>query len=230
MSLIYYIEDDESIRTAVVYALNASGFKIQDFETGAEFWPALQEKQPDLVLLDIMLPDEDGIQILKKIRSNNKTADLPVILITAKGSEFEKVIGLDSGADDYVTKPFGVMELISRIKALLRRTIGGGPAIDEEFITSSGITIDSVQHIVTVDGEEVELTLKEFGLLHCLMKNKGRVYTRDELLDLIWGYESIIETRTVDVHVGTIRQKLGEYGSCIKTVRGLGYKFVEKGV
>lgn len=230
MSLIYYVEDDESIRTAVVYALNASGFKIQDFETGAEFWPALQEKQPDLVLLDIMLPDEDGIQILKKIRSNNKTADLPVILITAKGSEFEKVIGLDSGADDYVTKPFGVMELISRIKALLRRTTDGGPAIDEEFITSSGITIDSVQHIVTVDGEEVELTLKEFGLLHCLMKNKGRVYTRDELLDLIWGYESNIETRTVDVHVGTIRQKLGEYGSCIKTVRGLGYKFVEKGV
>lgn len=230
MSLIYYVEDDESIRTAVVYALNASGFKIQDFETGAEFWPALQEKQPDLVLLDIMLPDEDGIQILKKIRSNNKTADLPVILITAKGSEFEKVIGLDSGADDYVTKPFGVMELISRIKALLRRTTDGGPAIDEEFITSSGIAIDSVQHIVTVDGEEVELTLKEFGLLHCLMKNKGRVYTRDELLDLIWGYESNIETRTVDVHVGTIRQKLGEYGSCIKTVRGLGYKFVEKGV
>jgi two-component system alkaline phosphatase synthesis response regulator PhoP len=227
MSLIYYVEDDESIRTAVVYALEATGFEVQAFESGAEFWPALAEKTPCLVLLDIMLPGEDGIQILKKIRAKEKTVNLPVILITAKGSEYEKVIGLDIGADDYISKPFGVMELISRVKALLRRASGhelGG----EEVLSSDGLIIDLLQHTVTVDGEEVDFALKEFGVLHTLMKKKGRVYTRDELLDLIWGYNSEIETRTVDVHIATIRQKLGEYGSCIKTVRGLGYKFVDK--
>ena len=229
MSLIYYVEDDEAIRQAVVYALNATGFKVQGFDSGAQFWPVWAEQKPDLVLLDIMLPGEDGMQILKKIRLSPDTAKMPVILITAKGSEFEKVIGLDSGADDYVAKPFGVMELISRIKAVLRRTMDEATGGDDS-LRSGGITIDVLQHVVTVDGEEVDFALKEFGVLHTLMKNMGRVYTRDELLNLIWGYDSDIETRTVDVHIATIRQKLGEYGSCIKTVRGLGYKFVEKGV
>lgn len=226
MSLIYYVEDDESIRTAVVYALTASGFEVGSFEDGSEFWPAVQERIPDLVLLDIMLPGEDGLEILKKIRTNPDLAELPVILITAKGAEFEKVIGLDSGADDYVAKPFGVMELLSRIKALLRRA-SRGSAVDTGSITVGGITLEPAKHRVTVDGSPVELTLKEFGLLQTLLKSPGRVYTRDELLDLVWGYESNVETRTVDVHVGTLRQKLGEYGSWIKTVRGLGYKFAE---
>lgn len=227
MSLIYYVEDDESIRTAVVYALDASGFTAESFESGAEFWPRMEQQIPDLVLLDIMLPGEDGIQILRKIRSHHKTESLPVILITAKGAEFEKVIGLDSGADDYVSKPFGVMELISRINALLRRTA----RLDEpkyELLSADGLVLDVNQHTVSIDGQEVDFALKEFGVLNCLMKSKGRVFTRDELLDIVWGYESEVETRTVDVHIATIRQKLGDYSSCIKTVRGLGYKFVER--
>jgi two-component system alkaline phosphatase synthesis response regulator PhoP len=186
----------------------------------------MAKQKPDLILLDIMLPGEDGLQILKKIRSQADTATLPVILLTAKGREFEKVIGLDSGADDYMAKPFGVMELISRIKARLRRA---SPTDGEQVLTSGGLTIDLLQHVVRVDGEEVDFALKEFGVLHTLMKSKGRVFTRDELLSLVWGYDSDVETRTVDVHIGNIRQKLGDYGSCIKTIRGLGYKFVEKG-
>ncbi len=227
MNLIYYVEDEESIREALVYALGSSGFEIKGFESSKMFWPALEERKPDLILLDIMLPGEDGIQILKKIRANSRTASIPVILLTAKGSEFEKVIGLDSGADDYVAKPFGVMELISRVKAVLRRIPGN---YDEPTkLSSQGIVLDPVSHVVTIDGEETEFALKEFDLLHCLMKNEGRVYTRDDLLDLIWGYETEIETRTVDVHIGMIRKKLGEYGKQIKTVRGLGYKFVGSG-
>ena len=226
MSLIYYVEDDESIRTAVIYALTAIGFGVEGFASGAQFWQAMAKQKPDLILLDIMLPGEDGLQILKKIRSQADTATLPVILLTAKGREFEKVIGLDSGADDYMAKPFGVMELISRIKARLRRA---SPTDGEQVLTSGELTIDLLQHVVRVDGEEVDFALKEFGVLHTLMKSKGRVFTRDELLSLVWGYDSDVETRTVDVHIGNIRQKLGDYGSCIKTIRGLGYKFVEKG-
>ncbi len=229
MNLIYYVEDDEAIRTAVVYALTATGFQVKGFEGGTEFWQVWAERKPDLVMLDIMLPGEDGIRILRKIRSQAETAKMPVILITAKGNEFEKVIGLDSGADDYVAKPFGVMELISRVKALLRRA-SADDGNEEVLLTSGGITIDVSKHVVTVDGQEVAFALKEFGVLHTLMKSEERVYTRDELLNLIWGYDSEVETRTVDVHVATIRQKLGDYGSCIKTVRGLGYKFVGKGV
>lgn len=223
MSLVYYVEDDASIRSAVLYALQSTGFEAQGFEDGESFFETLAQARPDVVLLDIMLPGIDGLEVLKRLRADQKTADIPVILITAKGAEFEKVIGLDSGADDYVAKPFGVMELISRIKAILRRI--PLPETDEQ-ITVDELTIDLRQHIVTIRGKEIELTLKEFDLLHCLMKNAGRVFTRDELLDIVWGYGAETETRTVDVHIGTIRQKLGEYGSYIKTVRGLGYRFV----
>lgn len=228
MGLVYYVEDDDYIREAVVYALGSTGFEVSAFESGAEFWPVFNQQKPDIVLLDIMLPGEDGIHILRQIRSHSETANIPVILITAKGLEFEKVIGLDSGADDYVAKPFGVMELISRIKAVLRRTTGNEPGSKDEqtIVTSDNIIIDLVQHSVTIDDAEVELTLKEFDLLYCLMKNEGRVYTRNELLDLIWGYENEVETRTVDVHIGMLRQKLGAYGKNIKTIRGLGYKYV----
>lgn len=222
MSLVYYVEDDASIRGAVLYALNSTGFEAEGFEDGESFFEAVSQQLPDIVLLDIMLPGIDGLEVLKCLRADRKTADIPVILITAKGSEFEKVIGLDSGADDYVAKPFGVMELISRIKAVLRRVPRQDAA---EQISVNGLTIDVRQHTVTIEGKEIDLTLKEFNLLHCLMRNEGRVFTRDELLDIVWGYDAETETRTVDVHIGTIRQKLGEYSSYIKTVRGLGYRF-----
>lgn len=222
MSLVYYVEDDASIRGAVLYALNSTGFEAEGFEDGESFFEAVSQQLPDIVLLDIMLPGIDGLEVLERLRADRKTADIPVILITAKGSEFEKVIGLDSGADDYVAKPFGVMELISRIKAVLRRVPRQDAA---EQITVDGLTIDIRQHTVTIEGKEIDLTLKEFNLLHCLMRNEGRVFTRDELLGIVWGYDAETETRTVDVHIGTIRQKLGEYSSYIKTVRGLGYRF-----
>lgn len=222
MSLVYYVEDDASIRGAVLYALNSTGFEAEGFEDGESFFEAVSQQLPDIVLLDIMLPGIDGLEVLERLRADRKTADIPVILITAKGSEFEKVIGLDSGADDYVAKPFGVMELISRIKAVLRRVPRQDAA---EQITVDGLTIDVRQHTVTIEGKEIDLTLKEFNLLHCLMRNEGRVFTRDELLGIVWGYDAETETRTVDVHIGTIRQKLGEYSSYIKTVRGLGYRF-----
>lgn len=222
MSLVYYVEDDASIRGAVLYALNSTGFEAEGFEDGESFFEAVSQQLPDIVLLDIMLPGIDGLEVLERLRADRKTADIPVILITAKGSEFEKVIGLDSGADDYVAKPFGVTELISRIKAVLRRVPRQDAA---EQITVDGLTIDIRQHTVTIEGKEIDLTLKEFNLLHCLMRNEGRVFTRDELLGIVWGYDAETETRTVDVHIGTIRQKLGEYSSYIKTVRGLGYRF-----
>lgn len=222
MSLVYYVEDDASIRGAVLYALNSTGFEAEGFEDGESFFEAVSQQLPDIVLLDIMLPGIDGLEVLERLRADRKTADIPVILITAKGSEFEKVIGLDSGADDYVAKPFGVTELISRIKAVLRRVPRQDAA---EQITVDGLTIDVRQHTVTIEGKEIDLTLKEFNLLHCLMRNEGRVFTRDELLGIVWGYDAETETRTVDVHIGTIRQKLGEYSSYIKTVRGLGYRF-----
>ncbi|HOB09925.1 MAG TPA: response regulator transcription factor [Limnochordia bacterium] len=220
--MVYYVEDDASIRGAVLYALNSTGFEAEGFEDGESFFEAVSQQLPDIVLLDIMLPGIDGLEVLERLRADRKTADIPVILITAKGSEFEKVIGLDSGADDYVAKPFGVTELISRIKAVLRRVPRQDAA---EQITVDGLTIDIRQHTVTIEGKEIDLTLKEFNLLHCLMRNEGRVFTRDELLDIVWGYDAETETRTVDVHIGTIRQKLGEYSSYIKTVRGLGYRF-----
>lgn len=225
--MIYMLEDESGIRDFVLYALNNSGFKAVGFELPSEFFAALSENIPELLLLDIMLPEEDGISILKKLRSNPKTANLPVILLTAKGTEFDKVLGLDSGADDYISKPFGTMELISRIKALLRRTSKPVQAA-EDSISVGNLKIIQDKHEVFADGKKVSLTLKEYDLLCLLMKKKGRVYTRDELLSLIWGYDFSGESRTVDVHIRTLRSKLGSCGELIETVRGVGYRIGEK--
>ena len=219
--MIYLVEDDESIRELVVYTLKSQGFEAKGFEKPSFFWKAMEKEKPDLVLLDIMLPGEDGLEILKKLKNSSKTKDIPVIMVTAKGSEYDKVVGLDSGADDYVTKPFGMMELISRIKAVLRRS---GKQQDKTKLSVGGISLDTKKHEVKVDGEQVVLTLKEFELLEKLMRNQGIVLTRDQLLTEIWGYDFDGETRTVDVHIRTLRQKLGEQGSLVKTVRGVGYR------
>ena len=220
--MIFVVEDDPNIRELVTYTLQSTGFDACGFENGSEFLKALSDgEKPELVLLDIMLPGEDGLEILKKLKNSSKTKDIPVIMVTAKGSEYDKVVGLDSGADDYVTKPFGMMELISRIKAVLRRS---GKQQDKTKLTVGEISLDTKKHEVKVDGENVVLTLKEFELLEKLMRNQGIVLTRDQLLTEIWGYDFDGETRTVDVHIRTLRQKLGEQGSLVKTVRGVGYR------
>ncbi len=225
--MIYMLEDESGIRDFVLYALNNSGFEAVGFELPSEFFEALSENIPELLLLDIMLPEEDGISILKKLRSNPETANLPVILLTAKGTEFDKVLGLDSGADDYISKPFGTMELISRIKALLRR-VSKPAQTAADTISVGNLTVNQDKHEVIADGKKVPLTLKEYDLLCLLMKKKGRVYTRDELLSLIWGYDFSGESRTVDVHIRTLRSKLGSCGELIETVRGVGYRIGEK--
>ncbi len=204
--MIYCVEDDDSIRELVVYTLESTGLKACGFPEGSSFMEALASETPELVLLDIMLPGEDGMELLKKLKSSNKTKDIPVIMVTAKGTEYDKVIGLDSGADDYVTKPFGMMELVSRIKAVLRRS---GRSSQEEEMENGGVRLNIKRHEVTVDGKPVALTLKEFELLERLMRNKNIVLTRDQLLGDIWGYDFDGETRTVDVHIRTLRQKLG---------------------
>ena len=219
--MIYCVEDDSNIRELVVYTLESTGMKARGFEDGRKFTEALAFETPELVLLDIMLPGEDGIEILKKLRNSAKTKDIPVIMVTAKGSEYDKVIGLDTGADDYITKPFGMMELVSRIKAVLRRTIR--EKTDTKYRVGN-LSIDVEKHKVKVDGETVTLTLKEFELLEKLMKNRHIVLTRDRLLEEIWGYDFTGETRTVDVHARTLRQKLGTAGELIETVRGVGYR------
>ena len=220
METIFIVEDDVNIREIERYALKNSGYEVEEFECGAEFFERLKSRMPGLVILDIMLPDEDGMSILSKIRSDKKTSKIPVIMVTAKATELDKVKGLDSGADDYITKPFGVMELISRVKALLRRT----KDVDAETVLRYGdIVIDDDKHAVTVSGELCELTYKEYELLKYLIKNKGIVVSRDKLLSKVWGFEYEGETRTVDAHVKTLRQKLGEAGGCIKTVRNVGY-------
>ncbi len=211
--MICVIEDDASIRELVVYALISSGFEATGFECGDDFFAATLN--PELILLDVMLPGEDGISILKTIR---KTSKVPIVMMTAKGSEFDKVMGLDQGADDYITKPFGVMELIARVKAVLRRVSV------EHGLKSGDIEISTERHMAWVSGKEVNLTLKEFELLAVLLKNVGMVLTRDRLLTEVWGMEFSGETRTVDVHIATLRQKLGDSGAKIETVRGVGYK------
>ncbi len=225
--MIYCVEDDSNIRELVVYTLETTGYKARGFEDGKAFLEALALETPELVLMDIMLPGEDGMALLKRLKASAKTQDIPVIMITAKGSEYDKVLGLDSGADDYVTKPFGMMELISRIKAVLRRTEKNAMKIEDKIVLN-GLTIDVKKHEVTVEGEPVSLTLKEFELLRRMMKNLGIVLTRDQLLEDIWGYDFDGETRTVDVHVRTLRQKLGKAGELIETVRGVGYKMREQ--
>ena len=219
--MIFCVEDDDNIRELVIYTLETTGLEAKGFADGTEFMEALAFDTPELVLLDIMLPGEDGLEILKKLKNSSKTKDIPVIMVTAKGSEYDKVVGLDSGADDYVTKPFGMMELISRIKAVLRRS---GKQQDKTKLSVGGICLDTKKHEVKVDGENAVLTLKEFELLEKLMRNQGIVLTRDQLLTEIWGYDFDGETRTVDVHIRTLRQKLGEQGSLVKTVRGVGYR------
>jgi two-component system alkaline phosphatase synthesis response regulator PhoP len=220
--MIYCVEDDQNIRELVVYTLQMTGFETCGFANGRAFFNGLSQELPDLVLLDIMLPDEDGIEILKKLRASSATKELPVIMLTAKGAEYDKVIGLDSGADDYITKPFGMMELISRIKAVLRRST---PKTVLSELAAGGITINVDRHLVVVNGEEIHLTLKEFELLRYLMENQGIVITRDQILENVWGYEFDGETRTVDVHIRALRQKLQERGKSIETVRGVGYRF-----
>ncbi|WP_448862678.1 response regulator [Dorea sp.] len=221
--MIFCVEDDGNIRELVVYTLESTGFQARGFEDGSSFLEALALETPELVLLDIMLPGEDGMELLKKLKASSKTRDIPVIMVTAKGAEYDKVKGLDAGADDYVTKPFGMMELISRIKAVLRRSKGKNPA-EGELIEIGKIQIDQKKHEVKVEGEVVNLTLKEYELLKRLMKNSNIVLTRDQLLEDIWGYDFDGETRTVDVHVRTLRQKLGSAGEQIETVRGVGYR------
>ncbi|MBR5566304.1 MAG: response regulator transcription factor [Roseburia sp.] len=220
METVYIVEDDINIREIERYALKNSGFEVEEFENGADFFKRLENHTPSLVILDIMLPDEDGMSILGKIRSDKKTAKIPVIMVTAKATELDKVKGLDSGADDYITKPFGVMELISRVKALLRRT---NEVTVETQIKYGDILIDNDKHALTVCGNPCELTYKEYELLKYLIKNKGIVVSRDKLLCKVWGFEYEGETRTVDAHVKTLRQKLGGAGSCIKTIRNVGY-------
>ncbi len=219
--MIFYVEDDESIRELVIYTLKTTGFEARGFENGKEFFSALNDETPELILLDIMLPDEDGLKILKKVRAMDSCRFVPVILLTARGTEYDKVIGLDSGADDYITKPFGMMELVSRIRAVLRRFDRGAAS---QELSCGKIHMDIARHRVTVDGNPVTLAKKEFDLLKYLMENQGIVLTRDKMLETIWGYDFDGETRTVDVHVRTLRQKLGEGGSLIETVRGVGYR------
>lgn len=219
--MIYLLEDDESIRNFIVYALNNMNMEARGFERPSEFWEALRSEMPQLLLLDIMLPEQDGIEILKTLRGNRETARLPVIMLTAKGTEYDKVLGLDSGADDYVAKPFGTMELVSRIKALLRRTEG---STAQESYAQGGLYLEPSRHVVRVNGQEVSLTFKEFELLCMLFRNRGVVLTRDRILNEIWGYAFDGENRTVDVHVRTLRAKLGDCGDVIETVRGVGYK------
>ena len=225
MPCIYCVEDDENIRELVAYALESQQFETQTFADGESFYKVLEKKIPDLVLLDIMLPEEDGLSVLKKLREHADTKEVPVIMLTAKDSEYDKVLGLDSGADDYVPKPFGIMELVARIKALLRRTENRADTTDDgEKLIAGSIALDTKRHIVLVDGERINLTLKEFELLHLFMENQGQVFTRDQLLNRIWGYEFDGESRTVDVHIRSLRMKLKEAGNMIETVRGVGYK------
>lgn len=219
--MIYLLEDDTNIRNFVVYALNNSGLETEGFELPSLFWAAVERKKPTMAILDIMLPEEDGLSVLKKLRANNETRDLPIIMLTAKSTEYDKVVGLDGGADDYVTKPFGTMELVARVKALLRRT---EPVGDGREYSIGPLFLSPSRHIIQVDGSDVVLTLKEFQLLCYLAKHRGNVMTRDQILQEIWGYEFDGENRTVDVHIRTLRSKLGKAGDLIETVRGIGYR------
>ena len=223
--MIYLLEDDENISELVCYSLNVTGNEATGFAAPSEFWQAVGENLPELVILDVMLPEEDGLQVLSKLRSKSATSDIPVIMLTAKGSEFDKVTALDAGADDYITKPFGVMELVSRVKAVLRRS---SVSSQGKTYTAGPLCLSVSKHMVTVSGEEITLTYKEFELLKYLFENKGMVLTRDQILQHIWGYDFDGENRTVDVHIRTLRHKLSEAGSLIETIRGVGYRIGDK--
>lgn len=219
--MIFCVEDDQAIRDLMIYALNSAGFETMGFEDGNALFSVLEKKKPELIMLDIMLPGEDGIEILKRLRGSTATADIPVIMATAKGTEYDKVIGLDLGADDYLAKPFGMMEMVSRVKAVLRRTKKNEIP---QTLRLGKLELNMSCHTVRSDGVRVELTLKEYEMLRLFMENPGRVFTRDQLLSRIWDADYTGETRTVDVHIGTLRTKLGDCGDYIETVRGVGYR------
>jgi len=219
--MIYCVEDDNSIRELMLYTLRASGFETEGFCDGQHLFEALNRRLPRLIILDIMLPGMDGLEILKHLRANPTTASVPVIMATAKGTEYDRVVGLDLGADDYLCKPFGMMEMVSRIRAVLRRSEAKPASAKLQF---AQLELDTVAHTVCAAGQRVELTLKEYSLLQLFLSHPGRVFTRENLLEQIWGMDFVGESRTVDVHIGTLRTKLGSCGNCIKTVRGVGYR------
>ena len=219
--MIWCVEDDASIRDIEVYALNSTGFEARGFADGAAFWAALEKERPELVVLDVMLPEIDGIQLLRRMKADAALRDIPVIMATAKGAEYDKILGLDLGADDYLTKPFGVMELVSRVKAVLRRC----RPWQAEVLRCGGLTVDEQEHSVTADGARVELTYKEFQLLRLFLAHPGTAFTRDQLMEQVWGMDFCGESRTVDMHIRTLRQKIGPYGGCIETVRSVGYRW-----
>ena len=219
--MIYCVEDDHSIRELMLYTLRASGFDAEGFEDGASLLEAMQNRRPKLILLDVMLPGMDGIEILRRIRLNTSTADIPVVMATAKGTEYDKVLGLDSGADDYLVKPFGMMDMVSRIRAVLRRT---APVQETPDLTMGELSLSASEHTVRLNGQRIDLTLKEYELLHLFLSAPGQVFSREQLLDRVWDTDYFGGTRTVDVHIGTLRTKLGPCGNYIRTVRGVGYR------
>ncbi len=222
--MIFLVEDDNSIRELMIYALDSAGFKAAGFQCGADFFAAMERETPELVMLDIMLPGENGIDILKRLKSCAATAEIPVIMASAKGTEYDKVTGLNLGADDYLAKPFGMMEMVSRVKAVLRRS----RPKEGRVLRLGELEMNAAEHIVSVGGERTALTLKEYELLQLFMENIGKAFTREQLLQRVWGADYIGETRTVDVHIGTLRSKLGSMGGCIETVRGVGYRMEAK--
>ena len=224
--MIFCLEDDSAIREMIVYTLQSYGFEAKGFDRPSAFWKAMEGATPELLLLDIMLPEEDGLSILGRLRANSQTASMPVLLLTAKGTEYDKVVGLDSGADDYLAKPFGIMELLARIRALLRRTERLSETKSQEYTVGS-LYLNTARHVVTVGEQELVLTNKEYNLLLLFLEHPGIVFTRDQLLNRIWGYSFDGESRTVDVHIRSLRTKLAEAGDLIETVRGIGYKLIE---
>jgi two-component system, OmpR family, alkaline phosphatase synthesis response regulator PhoP len=220
--MIYCVEDDKSIRDIEVYTLKSTGFEAAGAENAAEFYKAVEQEIPELVILDVMLPGEDGIEILKRLRSSEKTLSVPIIMATAKGEEYDKVTALDQGADDYLVKPFGMMEMVSRVRAVLRRTAKEDK--NEQVLKTGNLTLNCGEHLVFSDGKRINLTLKEYRILELMMMHPGIVFTRDRLLSDVWGMDYDGETRTVDVHMRTLRQKLGADGELIETVRGVGYR------
>lgn len=223
--MIWCVEDDSSIRDVEVYALNSTGFEAKGFEDGDKFWDALQSERPQLVLLDVMLPGKDGVTLLKMMKEHKGFQDIPVIMATAKGSEYDKIQSLDLGADDYLVKPFGVMEMVSRVKAVLRRC---RPVKQTKLLRLEGLVLNPDEHTVTIDGERIVLTYKEYELLHLFLSHPGFAFTREQLLSHVWNTEYVGETRTVDMHIRTLRQKLGSYGHIIVTVRNVGYRLENK--
>ena len=219
--MIWCVEDDASIRDIEVYALNSTGFEAEGFADGAAFWAALGKARPELVVLDVMLPEIDGIQLLRRMKADAALREIPVIMATAKGAEYDKILGLDLGADDYLTKPFGVMELVSRVKAVLRRCRPQPVAV----LRCGGLVVDEQEHTVTADGVRVVLTYKEYQLLRLFLSHPGTAFTRDQLMEQVWGMDFYGESRTVDMHIRTLRQKIGPYGGCIETVRSVGYRW-----